>query len=154
GQYHDPAYMGFGPLRVMNEDRVEAHRGFGEHAHRDMEIISYVLEGTLEDGDSLGSKGTLAHGDVQVTSAGSGIRHYEKNGASEEVHFYQVWIEPRATGLPPRYDQKRFPIADQPGTLHLIASPDGANGSLPINQDARMLAGVLGKGQEVSLSLH
>ena len=153
GQYHDPAHMGFGPLRVINEDRVQPHKGFGEHGHRDMEIISYVLAGTLEHGDSLGSKGTLHHGDVQVMSAGSGIRHYEKNGSGEEAHFYQIWIEPNAEGVTPRYDQKRFPIADEPGRLHLIASPDGADGSLPIHQDARMLAGLLGKGQEVSVDL-
>lgn len=137
GSYHDPAHMGFRALRVINDDRIRAGSGFGAHPHRNMEILTWVLDGALRHEDSLGSGQLLAAGEVQVMTAGRGIVHSEMNGASQETHFLQVWIEPRETGLPPAYAQQ--PLPDGEG-LHLIASPDGP---LTLNQDVRVFAGRL-----------
>jgi redox-sensitive bicupin YhaK (pirin superfamily) len=142
--YHDPRHMGFGPLRVINEDRVAPGSGFGTHGHRDMEIISYVLEGALGHQDSIGNGSTIVPGDVQRMSAGSGVRHseynHEKAGAT---HFLQIWIEPSAHGIAPGYEQKHFDAASKRGRLRLVASPDGAEGSVTIHQDARVYAALL-----------
>ena len=135
--YHDPAHMGFGPLRVINEDRVQPGRGFGKHGHRDMEIISYVLEGGLAHQDSMGNGSTIRPGDVQRMSAGTGVMHSEFNGSDQEpVHFLQIWIEPNVRGVKPSYEEKRFEAAEKRGKLRLIASPDGREGSTTIHQDA------------------
>jgi redox-sensitive bicupin YhaK (pirin superfamily) len=135
--YHDPEHMGFGPLRVINEDRVQPGRGFGKHGHRDMEIISYVLEGGLAHQDSMGNGSTIRPGDVQRMSAGTGVMHSEFNGSDQEpVHFLQIWIEPNVRGVKPSYEEKRFEAAEKRGKLRLIASPDGREGSTTIHQDA------------------
>jgi len=148
--YHDPEFMGFRDLRVINEDRVTAGAGFGTHAHRDMEIISYVLEGALEHRDSLGNGGVVRPGEVQRMSAGTGVRHSESNASkSEPLHFLQIWIMPEREGLSPGYEQKMFPVEERSNRLRLIASPDGDDGSLRINQDARVFASVLDRGEKV-----
>jgi quercetin 2,3-dioxygenase len=141
--YYDPRHMGFGPLRVINEDRVAPGTGFGTHGHRDMEIISYVLEGALAHEDSMGNGSTIVPGDVQRMSAGTGVRHSEFNHDKAGVtHFLQVWIEPAAAGIPPSYEQKHFTAAEKRGRLRLVASPDGAEGSVKLHQDARVYAGL------------
>ena len=141
--YYDPQHMGFGPLRVINEDRVQPGKGFGTHGHRDMEIISYVLEGSLGHQDSLGTGSTIVPGDVQRMSAGSGVRHSEFNHDKQGVtHFLQIWIEPDVTGIAPSYEQKHFKPEDKRGRLRLIASPDGRDGSVTIHQNALMYAGL------------
>jgi quercetin 2,3-dioxygenase len=135
--------MGFGPLRVINEDRVRAGAGFGTHGHRDMEIISYVLEGALAHRDSMGNGSTIVPGDVQRMSAGRGVQHSEFNhDAARTTHFLQIWIEPRELSMPPSYEQKHFGEPEKRGRLRLIASPDGADGSVTIHQDARVFAGL------------
>ena len=142
--YYDPQHMGYGPLRVINEDRVRPGSGFGTHGHRDMEIISYVLEGALGHEDSMGNGSTIVPGDVQRMSAGTGVRHSEYNhDKANTTHFLQIWIEPRFTGIAPSYEQKHFSAAEKRGRLRLIASPDGADGSVTIHQDARVYAGLL-----------
>jgi redox-sensitive bicupin YhaK (pirin superfamily) len=142
--YHDPAHMGFGPLRVINEDRVQGGQGFGTHSHQDMEIVSYVLEGALEHRDSLGNGSVLRPGDVQRMSAGTGVQHSEFNHSPDEaVHFLQIWIEPARRGVPPSYEEKRFDAASRRGRLRLVVSPDGAQGSLRMHQDARLYAALL-----------
>ena len=142
--YHDPAHMGFGPLRVINEDRVAGGQGFGTHSHRDMEIISYVLEGGLAHQDSMGNGSTIRPGDVQRMSAGTGVAHSEFNASpSQAVHFLQIWIEPNVRGVRPSYEEKRFDEASKRGTLRLIASPDGREGSVTIHQDAFVYATLL-----------
>ena len=147
--YYDPGHMGFGPLRVINEDRVEPGRGFGTHGHRDMEIISYVLSGGLAHQDSMGNGSTIRPGDVQRMSAGTGVMHSEFNGSDREpVHFLQIWIEPNVRGVKPSYEEKRFEAADKRGRLRLIASPDGRDGSTTIHQDAFLYA-TLVDGDEV-----
>ena len=152
--YHDPAHMGFGPLRVINEDRVAPGTGFGTHGHRDMEIISYVLEGELAHRDSMGNGSVIRPGDVQRMSAGSGVRHSEFNHAQDRTtHFLQIWIEPNVTGIAPSYEEKRFSEADKQGRLRLVASPDGADGSVRIHQDARMYVSRLAPGQSLSAEL-
>ena len=141
--YHDPQHMGYGPLRVINEDRVQPGQGFGTHGHRDMEIISYVLEGALAHKDSMGTGSTIVPGDVQRMSAGNGVRHSEFNQEKAKVtHFLQIWIEPSVSGIPPSYEQKHFTAAEKRGRLRLIASPDGADGSVTVHQDARVYAGL------------
>ena len=142
--YHDPRHMGYGPLRVINEDRVAPGTGFGTHGHRDMEIISYVLEGALAHQDSMGNGSTIVPGDVQRMSAGNGVRHSEYNhDKAGTTHFLQIWIEPSVTGIAPSYEQKHYDAAAKRGRLRLIASPDGAEGSVRIHQDARVYAALL-----------
>jgi redox-sensitive bicupin YhaK (pirin superfamily) len=156
GEYHDPRQMGFRSLRVINEDRVRPGEGFGTHGHRDMEIISYVLEGGLAHKDSMGNGSVITPGDVQYMSAGTGVRHSEFNASqTEPVHFYQIWLLPDAAGETPRYGQKRFDDADKRGRLRLVASgPDGAaDGAIGIRQDARVYATVLAPGESVTLEL-
>jgi redox-sensitive bicupin YhaK (pirin superfamily) len=152
--YHDPRYMGFGPLRVINEDRVQPGEGFGTHGHRDMEIISYVLDGALEHKDSMGTGSVLHYGDVQRMSAGSGVTHSEFNGSqSAPVHFMQIWVIPERNGIAPSYEEKHFSPDDKRGRLRLIASPDAAEGSLKIHQDARLYASILDGTDRVEYAL-
>jgi redox-sensitive bicupin YhaK (pirin superfamily) len=152
--YYDPEHIGFGPLRVINEDRVAPGAGFGTHGHRDMEIISYVLEGELAHRDSLGSGSVIRPGDVQRMSAGRGVRHSEfNNSEKDEVHFLQIWIEPNEPAIEPEYEEKRFTSDDKRGRLRLIASPDGAEGSVRIHQDARVYAGVFDGDDRAELTL-
>ena len=154
GSYYDPKSMGFSDLRVINEDRVLGGEGFPSHSHRDMEIISYVLDGALAHKDSTGSGGVIRYGDVQRMSAGRGVTHSEHNGSREEkVHFLQIWLMPAKAGLPASYEEKHFSVDDKRGRFRLIASPDGADGSLTIHQDARLYASVLEKGTELTHAL-
>lgn len=142
--YHDPAHMGYGALRVINEDRIQPGTGFGTHGHRDMEIISYVLEGALAHHDSMGNGSTIIPGDVQRMSAGRGVTHSEFNHDKTGVtHFLQIWIEPNARGIVPSYEQKPFAPAEKRGRLRLVASPDGREGSVTIHQDAYLYAALL-----------
>jgi redox-sensitive bicupin YhaK (pirin superfamily) len=141
--YHDAEHMGFGHLRVINEDRIQPGTGFGTHGHRDMEIISYVLEGALAHKDSMGTGSTIVPGDVQRMSAGKGVLHSEFNHAQDVTHFLQIWIEPNVAGIPPSYEQKHFDAASKRGRLRLVASPDGREGSVTIHQDAFVYAGLL-----------
>ncbi len=151
GEYHHPEHMGFGPLRVINEDRVSPGQGFGTHGHRDMEIISYVLEGALEHKDSIGTGSVIRPGDVQVMSAGTGIRHSEFNHSkSDPVHFLQIWVIPDREGIAPRYEQKSFTDADKRGRLCLVGSADGRHGSVVIHQDVELFAALLGDGDGLS----
>ena len=152
--YHDPAHMGFGPLRVINEDRVQPGMGFGTHGHRDMEIISFVLAGQLEHKDSMGTGSVIAPGDVQRMSAGSGVRHSEYNPSrAEATHFLQIWIEPAVKGIAPSYEQTHIAAAEKRGRLCLIASPDGGDGAVKIHQDARLYAAVLDDSDAVTHAL-
>jgi quercetin 2,3-dioxygenase len=152
--YQDPRHMGFRTLRVINEDRVQPRRGFGTHAHRDMEIVSYVLEGALEHKDSLGTGSVIRPGDVQRMSAGTGVTHSEFNHSAKElVHFLQIWIIPEREGLPPSYEQKHFPAAERRGALRLVASRDAREGSLRIHQDAELWTALLERGESVERAL-
>lgn len=152
--YQDPEHMGYGPLRVINEDRVQAGSGFGTHGHRDMEIISYVLEGGLGHEDSMGNGSTIVAGDVQRMSAGTGVRHSEfNNDKSGVTHFLQVWIEPKFTGIKPSYEQKHFSAAEKRGRLRLIVSPDGRDGSVSMNQDAFLYAGLFDGAERDELQI-
>jgi redox-sensitive bicupin YhaK (pirin superfamily) len=152
--YYDPRFMGFRTLRVINEDFVAPGRGFPTHGHRDMEIITYVLAGALEHRDSLGNGSIIRPGEVQRMSAGTGVRHSEANPSrTEALHLLQIWIEPARPGIAPGYEQKTFGDADKRGRLRLVASPDGAEGSVTIHQDARVYATVLGAGQQVTHTL-
>jgi redox-sensitive bicupin YhaK (pirin superfamily) len=148
--YYDPRHTGFGPLVVINEDRVQPGKGFGTHGHRDMEIVSYVLEGALEHKDSLGNGSVIRPGDVQRMSAGTGVRHSEFNPSPREpVHFLQIWIEPDVAGIPPGYEEKHFDAASKRGRLRLVASRDGRDGSVKIHQDTRLYAALLDGAERV-----
>jgi redox-sensitive bicupin YhaK (pirin superfamily) len=154
GDYHDPRFMGFRSLRVLNEDRVRPGQGFGTHGHRDMEIVSYVLEGELAHRDSLGNGSVIVPNDVQYMSAGTGVRHSEFNASpTEPVHFVQIWILPSEEGLAPRYGQKSFDQAAKRDRLCLVASGTGAAGSIAIRQDANLYATSLSPGAAVSLEV-
>jgi redox-sensitive bicupin YhaK (pirin superfamily) len=150
--YHDPKFMGFRTLRVINEDRVKAGAGFGTHGHRDMEIISYVLEGELAHRDSMGTGSVIRPGDVQRMSAGTGVTHSEMNPSQENgVHFLQIWIIPERRGIEPAYEQKNFPEGELRGRLRLVASPDGAEGSVTIHQNVKLYSALLA-GESVTHS--
>ena len=152
--YHDPRYMGFRALRVMNEDRVAPGDGFGTHGHRDMEIVTYVLEGAIEHRDSMGNGEVLKPGEFQRMSAGTGIMHSEFNPSKTELlHFYQIWLLPERHGIVPSYEQKRFSEADRQNRLRLVASPDGRDGSLTVHQDARIYLASLLNGKSVEHAL-
>ena len=151
--YHDPRHMGHGALRVINEDRIRKGSGFGAHAHRDMEIITYVLEGAIAHEDSIGTGSTIVAGDVQRMSAGTGVRHSEYNAHAGETHFLQIWIEPQLTGIKPSYEQKHFSAAEKRGRLRLIASPDGRDGSVSMNQNALLYAGLFDGAERAKLEL-
>ncbi len=154
GDYYDPKHMGFRALRVINEDRVKPGAGFGTHAHRDMEIITYVLEGAIEHEDSLGNGSVIRPGDGQRMSAGTGIRHSEFNDSqTEPVHFLQIWILPEREGLPPSYEQKAFPVEEKRGRLRLIAAPDGREGAVTVHQDVNLYVTVLEPGESVNYRL-
>lgn len=152
--YHDPRFMGFGPLRVINEDLIAPGTGFGTHGHRDMEIVSYVLAGELAHKDSLGNGSVIRPGDVQRMSAGTGVRHSEFNHTQDrETHLLQIWIEPAATGIAPGYEQKHFDEADKRGRLRLVAAPVGADGAVTIHQDAHIYAGLFDGEEAAELAL-
>ena len=152
--YFDPQHVEFGPLRVINEDRVVPGAGFGTHGHRDMEIISYVLEGELAHKDSTGTSSVIRPGDVQRMSAGRGVQHSEFNHSqSQPVHFLQIWIQPNVRGIAPEYEEKRFEEAEKRGRLRLIASPDGTDGSVRIHQDTRVYAGLFDGHEQASLEV-
>ena len=152
--YFDPKHVEFGPLRVINEDRVAAGQGFGTHSHRDMEIISYVLAGELAHRDSIGNGSTIRPGDVQRMSAGRGVRHSEFNPSpASVVHFLQIWIQPNVQGIEPSYEEKRFAPEEKRGRLRLIASPDQSEGSVLIHQDARVYAGLFDGAESASLDV-
>lgn len=150
-QYYDPRYMGFRTLRVINEDFVAAGRGFPTHGHRDMEIITYILEGALKHADSIGNGSVIRPGDVQRMTAGTGVRHSEQNASDQErVHLLQIWILPNAENLTPGYEQKAFSEEERRGQLRLIASNDGRDNSVKLNQDVSLFASILAAGEEVS----
>jgi hypothetical protein len=151
--YYDPAHTGFGPLLVINEDRIRPGTGFGTHGHRDMEIISYVLEGELAHKDSMGNGSVMRPGDVQRMSAGRGVQHSEFNHAQGLTHFLQIWIEPAQPGGDPGYEQTHFDAAAKQGRLCLVASPDGSEGSVTLRQDARLYAGLFDGAQSASHAL-
>jgi len=152
--YHDPRWMGFSTLRVINEDRVAPGSGFGTHGHRDMEIISYVLEGELAHKDSMGNGSVIRPGDVQRMSAGTGVRHSEFNHAADATtHFLQIWIEPAQRGIAPSYEEKHFDAADKRGRLRLVASPDAADGSVTVHQDTRLYVGLFDGAESAAQAL-
>ncbi|HEV7986128.1 MAG TPA: pirin family protein [Steroidobacteraceae bacterium] len=152
--YFDPRHVEFGPLRVINEDRVQSGAGFGTHGHRDMEIISYVLSGELAHRDSMGNGSTIRPGDVQRMSAGTGVRHSEYNpSSSDPVHFLQIWITPDATGIAPSYEERRFEAGEKRGRLRLIASPDRADGSVLLHQDVRLYVGLFDGTERATLDV-
>ena len=152
--YYDPQHMGYGNLRVINEDRIEPGRGFGTHAHQNMEIISYVLSGELAHKDNMGNVKGIPPGDVQRMSAGTGVQHSEFNHApGQSTHFLQIWIEPNVTGIPPSYEQKTFTQQEKRGKLRLVASNDGALGSIKVHADAKIYAGLLDGSETASLEL-
>ena len=154
GEYYDPSHMGFRDLRVINEDRVAAKGGFPPHSHRDMEIISYVLDGALEHKDSLGTGAVIRPGEVQRMSAGTGITHSEYNASQEApVHFLQIWIMPEKRGIQPSYEQRAYPAAQRQGRLKLVASRDGRDGSVTVHQDMALYAGLLAEGERVKQSM-
>ena len=151
GNYYDPNHMGFANLRVINEDKVQPSQGFGTHSHKDMEIISYVLEGELEHKDSIGNGSVIRPGDVQRMSAGTGIAHSEFNAsATNPVHFLQIWIMPDQVGIQPSYEQKYFPVEEKQGKLRLVASSDGRDNSVTIHQDASLYVATLNNGDRIN----
>ncbi len=151
GSYYDPSQMGFSSLRVINEDKVQPGKGFGTHSHRDMEIISYVLQGELEHKDSIGNGSVIRPGDVQRMSAGTGIAHSEFNASTTDlVHFLQIWIMPEKAGIEPSYEQKNFPLEEKQGKLKLVASADGRDDSVTIHQDANLYVAVLNQGDRIT----
>ncbi|MBI4458684.1 MAG: pirin family protein [Acidobacteria bacterium] len=153
-RYYDPQHMGFRHLRVINEDRVQPGRGFPTHAHRDMEIITYVLEGALEHQDSLGHRSVIRPGEVQRMSAGTGITHSEYNPSqTEPVHLLQIWIQPERRGLPPSYEQRAFPIEESTGSLILVAAPGGRENAVTVHQDVQLLVGRLRGGDRLTYAL-
>jgi quercetin 2,3-dioxygenase len=152
--YHDPDHMGFGNLRVINEDRIAPGTGFGTHAHRDMEIVSYVLDGAIAHKDSMNNSSSIVPGEVQRMSAGTGVRHSEFNHAADKTtHFLQIWILPDRQGIAPGYEQKAFSAADKRGVLKLVASPDGREGSVTIHADASIYAGLFDGAERAELAL-
>jgi redox-sensitive bicupin YhaK (pirin superfamily) len=152
--YHDPAHMGFRALRVINEDKVAPGQGFGRHGHRDMEILSYVLDGALGHQDSMGTGSVIRPGELQRMSAGTGVQHSEQNASKDgKVHFLQIWIVPDRRGYPPGYEQKAFPIEERRGRLRLVASNDGRDGSLTIHQDANLYVANLDGAEAATLEL-
>jgi len=152
--YRDPNWMGFRALRVINDDRVKPSNGFPRHGHRDMEIVSYVLEGALEHKDSMGTGSVIRPGDVQRMSAGTGVLHSEYNASSQDlVHFLQIWLIPTEAGMPPSYEQKTFADSEKRGRLRVVASPDGRNGSVTVHSDAVIAASVLGQGDRVDVAV-
>jgi quercetin 2,3-dioxygenase len=152
--YHDPAFMGFGNLRVVNEDRIDAGTGFGTHGHRDMEIVSYVVSGALAHKDSMGNGTAIVPGEIQRLSAGTGIQHSEFNhSASDPTHFFQIWIEPNKMGIKPGYEQKMFTPEQKRGRLQLVASPDGAHGSVTIHADAKLYAGLFSEQESAEMKI-
>ena len=154
GNYYDPKHMGFANLRVINEDRVQPSKGFGTHSHRNMEIISYVLEGQLEHKDNIGNGSVIRPGDLQRMSAGTGISHSEFNASkTDEVHFLQIWILPNKKGIPPSYEQKHFPPAENQGKLRLIGSEDGRENSVKIHQDVNLYVGTLNQDDQVEYAI-
>lgn len=153
--YYDPKHMGWGNLRVINEDRIAPGTGFGTHGHTDMEIISYVLSGELAHKDNMGNGRAIPPGDVQRMSAGNGVMHSEFNHApNDTTHFFQIWIQPNVTGIPPSYEQKTFPTEEKRGALRLVAAPDGAQGSVTLHADARLYAGLFDGAESASLPLN
>lgn len=153
-EYYDPAHMGYSTLRVINEDVIAGGTGFGMHAHRDMEIVTYILSGQLRHQDSMGNTSTIAAGDVQRMTAGSGVRHSEFNASTTEaVHLLQIWILPAESRLPPSYEEKHFSAADKNNQWRLIVSPDGTDGSVMIHQNARLYASILDKGMTLDMPL-
>jgi len=152
-EYYDPNHMGWGNLRVINEDRIAPGTGFGTHGHRDMEIISYVVAGELAHKDTMGNSTTIPPGDLQRMSAGSGVQHSEYNHAREQTHFFQIWILPNATGMAPSYEQKTFDTGEKLGRLRLLASPDGAMGSVRLHADASVYAGLFDGGESAVLAV-
>ena len=154
GDYYDPKHMGFRSLRVINDDSVAPGKGFPTHSHRDMEIITYVLDGSLEHKDSMGNGSVMKPGDVQRMTAGTGVGHSEFNGSPDEpVHFLQIWVLPEARNLPPGYEQKHFSKEDRRGLLRVVASREGADGAVQVHQDVKLLAGLFGAGDSVSYAL-
>ena len=152
--YYDPEHMHFGPLRVINEDRIAGGQGFGTHGHRDMEIVTYVLDGALAHRDSMGNGSTIRHGDVQRMSAGTGVMHSEFNASEDEsVHLLQIWVLPQRAGDQPGYEEKRFDDADKRGRLRIVASPDGRDGSVTIHSDASIYAALIDGAEEAALPL-
>ena len=154
GDYYDPKHMGFRSLRVINEDRVAAGQGFPTHSHRDMEILTYVLEGALEHKDSMGNGSVMKPGDVQRMTAGTGVGHSEFNGSkTDPVHFLQIWVLPEARNITPGYEQKHFSKQDRQGKLTVVASRDGANGAVVVHQDVKLLAGIFAEGESATYDL-
>ncbi|MBJ6761053.1 pirin family protein [Myxococcaceae bacterium JPH2] len=151
--YHDPNFMGFRSLRVINDDWVAPRRGFGTHPHRDMEIITYVLDGKVEHRDSMGTHGVIGPGEVQRMTAGTGVRHSEQNASDEPLRLLQIWILPERPGLEPSYEQKRFAPEERQGRFRLLAAPDGREGSVTVHQDVALYGTLLGKGEEARFTL-
>lgn len=151
--YFDREWMNFGPLRVINQDRVQPHQGFPTHGHENMEIVTYVLDGVLEHKDSMGNGSQMSHGEVQLMSAGTGVMHSEFSASDDVLHLLQMWVLPSADGYEPRYEQKRFEAEERRGKLRLVVSPDGADGSLTIGSDVKLFAGEFTDGESAAHQL-